>query len=263
MKSSKLGKGIVLRILWLHWLLIDRSARATSAASTYFKEFSHELSKGAYLNGRIYHNNPINIAAAESKRIWPQEKFRHPDIVLSIGLAFFGLKLGAAPDNSGMDVSQGEEDPSYPALIKELATDLFKNPLACERAWKNWIDSKMPPQEHAGRYRRLNVPRYFGPEMHHEENLITFTDRVNYYLQYQTRLIPRVANQLVASCFYYEFDKKALHEMSNEKETGWKCTGSSQSFSDTRFDQGLRVFLCNRTHSMSFSTWKSAQQRLW
>ncbi len=64
------------------------SARATSAAPTYFKPFFHKASKQVYQDGGLYHNNPIEIADIERKLIWPEMEHQYPDIVLSLGTGF-------------------------------------------------------------------------------------------------------------------------------------------------------------------------------
>jgi patatin-like phospholipase/acyl hydrolase len=66
-------------------LKVWQAAAATSAAPTYFKPFMHEATKRTYLDGAIYHNNPVRLAQRESKLLWPDVANRDPDIFLSIG----------------------------------------------------------------------------------------------------------------------------------------------------------------------------------
>jgi hypothetical protein len=116
---------------------------------------------------------------------------------------------------------------AFSKLMQQLGKDILKTQLACERAWKYWIDTKMPPPEHAHRYRRLNVPLDFEPEMDRVEELDKFAGLASEYMKGEKEQVASIANQLVASCFYYEFDKQDLHETLNETEKGWKCKGSS------------------------------------
>jgi patatin-like phospholipase/acyl hydrolase len=66
-------------------LTVWQAAAATSAAPTYFKPFMHEATKRTYLDGAIYHNNPVRLAHRERKLLWPDIANRDPDIFLSIG----------------------------------------------------------------------------------------------------------------------------------------------------------------------------------
>ena len=68
-------------------LKIREAARATSAAPTFFKPFVNPRTKEGFLDGAVYHNNPVRIANYESKLLWPEAEERHPDILLSIGTA--------------------------------------------------------------------------------------------------------------------------------------------------------------------------------
>lgn len=68
--------------------LMHSSARATSAAPRIFKPFHHEGSKQTYLDGAVYHNNPVGIADSEWRLIWGSNLCSHPDVVLSLGTGF-------------------------------------------------------------------------------------------------------------------------------------------------------------------------------
>jgi hypothetical protein len=109
----------------------------------------------------------------------------------------------------------------------KIGNGVLKTQLACERAWKYWIDAKMPPPEHTHRYRRLNVPLDFEPKMDRVEEMDEFARLAGEYVKGEAQQITSIANQLVASSFYYQFDKQDLHENSDETEKGWKCKGSS------------------------------------
>ncbi|UPX14192.1 uncharacterized protein EKO05_0004682 [Ascochyta rabiei] len=50
-------------------LKIWEAARATSAAPRYFRPFVHEASKQVYMDGALYHKNPVRIADTEWKLI--------------------------------------------------------------------------------------------------------------------------------------------------------------------------------------------------
>lgn len=66
-------------------LKVWEAAAATSAAPSYFKPFVHGPTKRTYLDGALYHNNPVWLANRERKLLWPDVADKHPDILLSIG----------------------------------------------------------------------------------------------------------------------------------------------------------------------------------
>ncbi len=139
-----------------------------------------------------------------------------------MGTAFCKNELGTI-DNHDTVAPTGLT--AYAKLMYKIGNDVLKTQLASERAWKYWIDAKTPPPEHTHRYRRLNVPLDFEPEMDHVEELDEFARLAEEYVKGEAQQITSIANQLVASSFYYQFDKQDLHENSNETEKGWKCKG--------------------------------------
>jgi patatin-like phospholipase/acyl hydrolase len=66
----------VIRILTLC------SARATSAAPSFFRP-ANVAQYGAFQDGGLRYNNPVNLAIWESRQIWPTHN--SPDFVLSLG----------------------------------------------------------------------------------------------------------------------------------------------------------------------------------
>ncbi|KAF9738488.1 hypothetical protein PMIN01_03771 [Paraphaeosphaeria minitans] len=70
-------------------LLIREAARATSAAPTFFKPFKNPRTTEGFVDGAIFHNNPVRIANYESKLLWPDVEDRHADVLLSLGTAHY------------------------------------------------------------------------------------------------------------------------------------------------------------------------------
>lgn len=66
-------------------LQIWEAAAATSAAPSFFKPFIHEPTEKTYLDGALYHNNPVRLVRSEAELLWPDVADAHPDILLSIG----------------------------------------------------------------------------------------------------------------------------------------------------------------------------------
>lgn len=60
-------------------------ARATSAAPSFFKPFRSERSRRCYLDGALFHNNPVRVADLKRRLIWPNSKSSPPGILLSVG----------------------------------------------------------------------------------------------------------------------------------------------------------------------------------
>ncbi|KAK6008536.1 hypothetical protein QM012_000439 [Aureobasidium pullulans] len=68
-----------------HELEVWEAAAATSAAPFYFKPYTHTKTGTSYIDGGLYHNNPVNVANRERKLLWPAIANKHPDMLLSIG----------------------------------------------------------------------------------------------------------------------------------------------------------------------------------
>ena len=85
-------------------LKIWEAACATSAAPAYFKPFKATTFNRTYLDGALYHNNPVSIANSERRLLWTDVANQHPDILLSLG--------------SGLDSS--DVDPTMPKDISGL-----------------------------------------------------------------------------------------------------------------------------------------------
>ena len=116
-------------------------ARATSAAPPYFKQFTKNETKCGYLDGALYHNNPVWVVHHESKLIWSDVSLQRPDILLSIGTGHYG------PDSKGSPESQKSplhrfvtehintrEGPSRLPLLARRST-LKKFPTFTEQLW--------------------------------------------------------------------------------------------------------------------------------
>jgi len=66
-------------------LKVWEAAAATSAAPSFFKPFVHAPTNRTYLDGALYHNNPVKLVHRERKLLWPDVADKHPDILLSVG----------------------------------------------------------------------------------------------------------------------------------------------------------------------------------
>lgn len=139
-------------------LRVWEAARCTTAAPWFFTPKQLD-SIGTFQDGGLHHNNPVNIALWESRRIWPDAP---TDIVLSIGTG------------SGMEVEPGSPTSTGPrgilrdGFIPRLYRS-FMSSLDGQKAWTALmnrlnIDTDSPQSK----YFRLNV-RFNGPEPHIDE----------------------------------------------------------------------------------------------
>ncbi|OCL07767.1 FabD/lysophospholipase-like protein [Glonium stellatum] len=213
-------------------LKIWEAARATSAAPPYFKQFVSATGRG-YLDGALYHNNPVRIAVHESKLLWPATDAYPPDILLSIGTgsnitAKSGLN-GFMPKGLGRqrtfsDDSTSQEDVTKrrrgPRLIETLLRRV-DSILDCDRAWTNFLAEVVGStrsEDLDRRYQRLDLDlRSDPPKLDEKDKLKPLRAIVQERLKEtsETNKIKLVARQLVASCFY--FDKNGIPAIQNDE----------------------------------------------
>lgn len=110
------------------------AARATSAAPRIFTPFCHQASKQVYIDGAVYHNNPILVADTERKLLWPAEGHNHPDFVLSIGTTYNPRSRKKLIEKSSME-SKGLF--GYTKTLASIALDHVKSSLDSEKTWTN------------------------------------------------------------------------------------------------------------------------------
>ncbi|CAN9328202.1 unnamed protein product [Alternaria alternata] len=139
-------------------LSIADAAAATSAAPTFFKPFEHVDTHRTYLDGAIYHNNPVRLMNHERKLIWPDVADRAPDLFLSIGTS----QNKADPRVEQPDVTMTDEDrtrrPTFhmmPQIVTQMR-NLMDNILDAEQAWDKFCSDMAPTRDDALRYVRIN-----------------------------------------------------------------------------------------------------------
>ncbi|KAF2758985.1 hypothetical protein EJ05DRAFT_499409 [Pseudovirgaria hyperparasitica] len=209
-------------------LLLWEVARATSAAPTFFRPLVNSRTKEGYLDGAIYHNNPVRIANYESKLLWPDAQDYHPDILLSIGTGHNGQDTGGSIDMTRQESrryrlrkfakSHGKAVETKPAAAAwnmqwmNWLNVLFKrvdNILDSEQIWKGFKQDVQASSSYLdfGRYQRFNVRVGFRPPKMDEKNEIgRLHEAVRHKLgltNYQQRLT-RTARRLFAGCFYFQ-----------------------------------------------------------
>lgn len=202
-------------------------ARATSAAPSYFKAFRSKRNSRGYLDGALYHNNPVRVADLERRLIWPDTEFSPPDILLSIGTSCnntirqeaqdrlrFPLRANDPTLRSGV----GENQYGKPKGVRKRTTQMSKiinimknrveNILDTEMTWLMFMsDAARGKEDSRTRYRRINPstgkdpPRLDDTKM--LPNLRAGIQSIMKYGDLQKQ-IGETARHLVASLFYLE-----------------------------------------------------------
>jgi hypothetical protein len=183
-----------------------------------------------FLDGAVFHNNPVRIANYESKLLWPDAEECHPDILLSIGTGRHEADTDGILDNTRSDrrrlqvrkvfdqvkPTMGEKR-SVPGLMGfaelESWVNIFKkrveSVLDAELTWKEFrkdvVGTSSPIA--AERYIRVN-PRTKNrtPKMDDKTQIHFLHDEVRSYLRTHNMRtkIEKIAHRLVASSFYFE-----------------------------------------------------------
>ncbi|KAG0640048.1 acyl transferase/acyl hydrolase/lysophospholipase [Tuber brumale] len=205
-------------------LKVWEALRATSAAPRYFKSFYHKASGHTFYDGAITYNNPVFLANAERKIIWPEQKERDPDILLSIGT------LWSDQDESGSELVDRISSkaifglPRYAKNLLGIMVGAVRDDLDCEKTWSSFYDSLNIAEEDGYRkkkYCRINpkIPNK-PPPLDSVSSLDDLQAITRKYCSTSPE-IKNVASTLVASLFYFE-----LKSAKESTPAGcWTCEG--------------------------------------
>ncbi|OJD31446.1 lysophospholipase-like protein [Diplodia corticola] len=186
-------------------LKLWEAGRATSAAPRFFKSFNHEPSRQVYLDGALYHNNPIAIAQRENNLIWPEQPSEFPDVVVSLGT---GASLRDRQVNSDhlMTPQQSRRGIfSYGKSLIKIAKDIIDSSLDCEKTWEAYING-LPKTCESSRFVRINPEVADLPQLDDIGEMKSLQTRVQNKLQnprYED-ILRRLAMRLVATSFFFE-----------------------------------------------------------
>jgi hypothetical protein len=192
----------------------------------FFKPFIHSRTKEAYIDGALFHNNPIRVAVNESKLLWPDTEGCHPDILLSIGTGQHdadtdGLSESmqyddkhkprrhwlsrdkAAKDGkrSGAGLKPFSEWQSLATMFKRRAESVIN----AELAWRDFHQEI--PHAAADRYIRINPKtKQRTPRMDDKSLVRILQDEIRFGLGMRDMKmrIANIARRLVASSFYFD-----------------------------------------------------------
>jgi predicted acylesterase/phospholipase RssA len=155
-------------------LTLWEAAAATSAAPSYFKPFEHTQIKRTYLDGAVYHNNPVRLVHRERKLLWPDVADIDPDIFLSIGTSQNSARprRSMSSDVPAIRIDQldkegepGKESKSrrrtYPKMLQIFATmhNRIDSILDAELAWQDFcrdVANVNEVNKEDSRYVRIN-----------------------------------------------------------------------------------------------------------
>lgn len=217
-------------------------ARATSAAPPYFKPFIKNETKSSYLDGALYHNNPVWIAHHERKLIWSDIVDKQPDIFISIGTGhhssanikdktlehrrLFRRPTDASANSEFVPIQPrnrtASKFPLFPGQLWNTVAGRFDNILNCNKTWNDFrIDILEPYSDSRRRYIRLNPDlRYKVPSLDEVDQLDNLRKVVAREMQANTK-IQEVAHRLIASSFFFE----KVDSSTKETEDRFECKG--------------------------------------
>ncbi|MCJ1354083.1 MAG: hypothetical protein MMC33_004070 [Icmadophila ericetorum] len=210
-------------------LRIWEAARATSAAPSYFKEYRSERNNRGYLDGALYHNNPVRVADIERRLIWPDTEDLPPDILLSIGTSCNNVIKREARDSlnrssrtyvptptSSMAAASGRAQSIFKKRPRTIHMHkmfkMMKNRvgdiLDTEVTWLKFLsDVTRGKDDDKERYCRIN-PNIGEdpPKLDERQKLPSLLRRMHSLIEEGTLVIElgKVARRLVASSFYLE-----------------------------------------------------------
>jgi hypothetical protein len=182
----------------------------------------HESSKQVYLDGGIYHNNPINVADRERKLIWPSIQDEQPDLVVSIGTLY-------------CDKPKEKRTPSWPSYssrgiiahgkhLQRMAQDHIHSSLDSERTWETYLSIKAPSAENKRRYVRINPQiSYDPPKLDAKQDMESLREKTR-FLVGEDPQIKVLAHRLIAACFYFDAHSDVKEDFAHGTyEVAGKC----------------------------------------
>lgn len=207
-------------------------ARATSAAPSFFRSFKSERNNRGYLDGALYHNNPVRVADLERRLIWPDTDNSPPDILLSIGTGCDNTIRNEAQQNFNLhkqrtftmppesrETVEGSrarvlrrERVPQPRKLFNILVNRVGNILDTELTWLTFMsEATRGDQDDKTRYHRIN-PNIGEepPRLDETKKLPHLRHRMTYVMRdpaFQNQ-IGVIARRLVASSFYVEVPSK-------------------------------------------------------
>ena len=207
-------------------------ARATSAAPSFFRSFKSERNYRGYLDGALYHNNPVRVADLERRLIWSDTNNSPPDILLSIGTGCDNTIRNEAQKNFNLhkkrtftmppesrDTVEGSrgrvlrrEKVPQPRKFINILVNRVGNILDTELTWLTFMSEAIRgDQDDKSRYHRIN-PNIGEepPKLDETKKLPNLRYRMTHVMRNAAfhNQVGEIARRLVASSFYVEVPSK-------------------------------------------------------
>ncbi|KAG9636054.1 FabD/lysophospholipase-like protein, partial [Aureobasidium melanogenum] len=194
----------------------------------------HTRTGTSYIDGGLYHNNPVYVANRERKLLWPAIADKHPDVLLSIGTG----KNPSAPQREALErrssSTKDDNTPNAPTNksggIRRTLTALyqrFDNILDAEHTWTEFeADINNRNDGFPSPYVRLNLElKSKPPPFDAKDKFKEFRADVKQRLMDPdaTDVVKDVACSLVASSFYFKLVKTVPLRGGSFMCTGYIC----------------------------------------
>ncbi|KAI3316635.1 FabD/lysophospholipase-like protein [Xylariaceae sp. AK1471] len=213
------------------------AARATSAAPPFFKSYVKQEIQTCFLDGALYHNNPVWVAHHERKLIWGDVATSPPDILLSIGTGKNSgdrekpskSSLPADPNPLLQGKQKGRTWTSFPRQLINIAIDRFDKLMECDTTWNTYLvenssaDFNRVSGLNKRRFIRINPDlRFKVPRLDAVDELDRLEKATSENLHVNSAKIKEVAHRLIASSFFFEKDNGSVKPIGS----AYECTGS-------------------------------------
>ena len=161
----------------------------------------HEPSKQVYVDGAVYHNNPIQVADLERKLLWPTDGNNVPDFVLSIGTAFNPQSRQKLIEKSSM-INLGIF--GHAKSLASMALDHIRSSLDSEKTWSDYKLQLNLPKDDRCRYQRINpLILEDPPALDDVDRMEALRSTVRKQMTHDPA-ITNAAYRLFATSFYFE-----------------------------------------------------------
>ena len=181
-------------------LRVWQVARATSAAPGTFKSIRHQATQQEYIDGGLYHNNPVKIAWKELQLAWPSVGIIKPDIVVSIGTSAGPVTPPETPSLVPR-YSRGNLLSNIKSGYR-IVQNHFENTLDSEKIWNSFISLR--PEDERKRLYRLNPAlNREPPKLDDVAGIQSLEMEIDGLIQDEPR-VRAIALHLLASLFYFE-----------------------------------------------------------
>ncbi|KAF2735254.1 FabD/lysophospholipase-like protein [Polyplosphaeria fusca] len=222
-----------------HGSRMEANISATSAAPSFFKPFNHHATQKTYLDGALYHNNPVKLIERERKLLWPDVANKHPDVLVSIGTSQNENQILFDLPSDSLDseersryvclllltrVSYGHRSLNFARFSGSWFHNRFDSILDAEITWRDFVADVDTQNAATFRYLRIN------PDIGRDPPKLDDVGQLK-RLQEDTQkalktpdskvLIERTAHTLAASSFYYE----KLVSPWKERDGSFSCRG--------------------------------------